>query len=162
MAEQNTFDKVRKKAKLLKDLVSFYDSGEIMKGDIEQIINGVDYRRHAAEPIVVCYGLAVEDAAVEKELVVSEMDYPYVCDVLEAELVEYLRSITSHTFYYTEPSKRDGEILSVWLVFPDIKYSDARNNMLPRCVPPCWELLEVENFYDIYGMIYSEAFPEED
>jgi len=85
--------------------------------------------------------------------------YATICNQLESELVNFLRAITNNSFHYTEASGRDGETLSVRLVFPELEINDVDSLQLDLIEKsmPWWEVLEVSNFYDIYGESYEDA-----
>jgi len=72
--------------------------------------------RPAFDPIVVCFGLSVEEV-LERGALPRHVstDYPSLCDWLEVDLLQRLRSALKSDFFYPEPSARNGETLSVRL-----------------------------------------------
>ncbi len=160
--ELDSFDKSRKKKKVLDDLASYYDSGVVSKEEISLVLETIEYRHYSREPVVITYGLRIQDA-IEQRVLGEELlsRHWYLCDWLENELMNHLKSLSSYAFHYTEPSLRNGESLSVRLVFPEVSRDEVDKLSLHHFSLPCWDLLEMETFYNIYNVSYREAFLEE-
>lgn len=127
--------------------------------EIIDMVQDLSFERHMDEPVVVNFGLSLNDVANTRNI---EITHPvaYICDTLEKELTEHLRSLLSCRFYYLEESFRDGEVLGVRLVFPDITLQDLDKLNLSKFSLPCWKFT-VSHFYEIYRMRYSETFEKE-
>ena len=108
--------------KALYELQIGLSKGEITKDQIHQVISLVETpTSHENEPIVVTFGLKIED--VQEQGIYSEdllSDYPKLCDRLEIDLITGLHSIISADFFICE-DLRNGECLSVRIAFGNFK-----------------------------------------
>jgi hypothetical protein len=121
-----------------------------------EFVTQIEKSQHAEEPLVLTFGLMVEDVINSKMLPCDvPQEYPYLCDWLELNLVKHLRTIITTPFHYTQPSERSGEGLSVRIVFPRLNVGEIEKFSLPW-----WEILEAANFWDIFGGKYVNAFPD--
>ena len=137
------------------------ERGAITEGEVLQLIRTWEFRRAMHEPLVVTFGLNFAETLELRGIVTSTtMGYPLICDRLEAELQGFVRMKTVYSFHYAEPSARNGETLSVRLVFPELTLGDSDQLPFDQIEKnmPWWALLEVSNFYQIYGQNYEDAF----
>jgi hypothetical protein len=141
-------DKSRKNLKgdkLLGSLQIAMDEGVISKSDIQYIVSNSILLKD--EPTVITFGLLIETVLVSDQAPDNvSTDYPHLCDWLEKDLIRHLQSITNCGFFYTEPSLRTGESLSVRLAFVDLD-----ENELAGFSSAWWEILEFAPFSAIYG-----------
>jgi hypothetical protein len=124
--------------------------------EVRQFIAKVEREQHADEPLVLTFGLTIEDL-LASDMLPSDVphEYPCLCDWLELDLVKHLRSIITTPFHYTQASERWGDGLSVRIVFPGL--NDAELEKFGRS---WWEILEAANFWEIFGERYADAFPD--
>lgn len=126
------------------------EKGFLSKDEVISFLHSVSQVRgeYFQEPIVMSFGLLIEDVIDSGSLPEDvPTDYPHLCDWLESELIDYLKSILSCSFSYTEASLRDGECLTVRLAFWQIDLSE-----MDRFASPWWTILEVAYFPEIYGI----------
>jgi hypothetical protein len=76
----------------------------------------------------------------------GQSDYPFVCDLLEKDLVKQLKFLLTCEFFYPEASERSGETLSVRLAFVQLDEKEMR-----QFNSGWWEILELACYSDIYG-----------
>ena len=125
--------------------------------DVREFLAKIESEQYSEEPLVLTFGLRT-DGLFDQDYQLPEdvpRDYPYLCDWLELDLVNHLRSIIATPFHYTQPSERSGEGLSVRILFPELDVSNIDN--FDR---PWWEILEALNFWELFGNSYKEAFPD--
>jgi hypothetical protein len=160
-AELTRLTKQRDETKVLSSLGIAIESGVTTKRQILRLLWDLEFERTQDEPLIITYGVNIVDSLETSEFPeeLKCLRYAILCDGLEAQLSEFLRTITDSPFHYSEQSHRDGEVLSVRLVFPLLKLDDYGdfNPWLVENVMPWWELLEVTNFYQVYNTKYQEA-----
>ena len=103
---------------------------------------------------VTTLGVNFEDL-VEKEIISKNdcKDYPRTCDKLEADLKVKLDKSSIGEYHFTEPSDRNGETLSVRIVYfwdkswglPDFTFTDY------------WDFLEFRPVEEIYPNSHKEV-----
>lgn len=97
------------------------------------------------DPLVITFGLELSN--VYEQLPTSSFRKQVTLyDWLENELLQYIASIISTPFYYSEPSSRDGEIISVRMTFPKLNLEQ-----LEKFSSLYWKILEIEYYSEIYG-----------
>ena len=155
--ELESLERERTKGRALGSLGTGVERQHVSVQEVRQLLRELETDQHAYEPLVATFGLLVDDVLEGGHL--SDhvpRFYPHLCDWLEQDLVKHLATILSTPFHYTEPSKRDGECLSVRMVFPGLDAAE-----LDRFDRSWWEILEVGNFWEILGQGYAQAFGEE-
>ena len=146
----------RGRDKLLGSLGSAIENKHLRVQEVRKFVAQVERLQHAEEPLVISFGLMIEDVINSEDLPSDvSREYPCLCDWLELDLVKRLREIITTPFHYTQPSERSGEGLSVRIVFPSLKEGE-----IDKLNIPWWEILEAANFWDIFGEKYEDAFPE--
>ena len=144
--------KERKQSKVLSDLDAALERGEITEEDVQDLL---DSRIVPAEdPIVLTFGLNIEELYKNRDFTKRNLGYPALCDWLEKDLQAHLAEILSTGFEYAEPSHRDGEILSVRIVFPEL--DAAQMGSFSRS---WWEVLETSTFRRLYQTAYGREYP---
>ena len=137
-------------------------SKSLSEADMLKVVSALAYSRHIDEPLVITFGLNIEDVIQTRDIsdeMIAQMWRLY--DWLERELINHLKSLLNYSFYYTEESLRNGESLSVRLVFPDLTLKDADKLNLSNFNLPCWEILELTHFYAVYRTQYSQEIDSE-
>ena len=162
----------KKSSKTLADLETHIEKGNISEKEALDsatknisetetisIVEGLAYERNINEPLVVNFGINLYDVEKKRNL---KLNHPIalVYDTLEKELIEHIRSLSSSRFYYLEESFRDGEVLGIRLIFPDLTLAELAKLNLSKFNLPCWKFT-VSHFYEIYRMNYSKAFDKE-
>jgi len=148
------------RGELLGGLGALLESGDVSEREVIHILRDWKFRRTRNEPLIVTFGLNFDETLEMRGMRVAEPSgYAIVCDQFESELVDLLRSTTTYSFHYAEASARNGETLSVRLVFPELGIDGIASLPLERVeqLMPWWEILEVSNFYRIYGSTYEEV-----
>jgi hypothetical protein len=148
------------KGRVLGQMSIALEQGSISIDEIMAVLHDFTFQQIKDEPLVVTLGLNIADVLEMKGIPPEAADpYPYLCDQLEEELENFIRSETHYSFHYPESSARDGETLSVRLVFPEIGFDDVDNLPLARIeeVMPWWNILEIRNFYQVYGQRYQSV-----
>lgn len=148
LEEQRRIERSLEKGDLLGRLGVALEKGLVEQEEIASILlRGIGARRILYEPIVVTFGLTLEEVH-NSELVRQDIlqDYPRLCDWLEQGLVHQLSSSLSHPFYYPEPSTRTGESLSVRLAFLFLDLAE-----LEAFSSPWWRILEIRYYSEVYG-----------
>ena len=155
--ELETVARQRSMSHLLGSLAVALEKEHVEVQEVQRLVRDVEKRRHADEPLVITFGLTIEDV-LESDLLppIVPREYPYLCDWLEQRLVAQLHSIISTPFHYTQASARSGECLSVRIVFPGVDLAE-----LEGFHSPWWQILEAANFWDIFGEGYASVFPEQ-
>lgn len=154
--ELEALSRKRSKAHLFGSLSAAIENKHLTVHEVRGFVAEIERAQHAQEPLVLTFGLIIEELLEHEELPTDvPREYPYLCDWLELDLVQHLRSIITTPFHYTQPSERSGEGLSVRMVFPGL--NDAE---LQRFDRPWWEILEAATFWEIFGERYSDAFPD--
>jgi len=155
-AELFLLRKNRQKDNMLGQLAVAREHKIVSQADILGLVASMEQYFEKVEPLLIAFGLNVYEL-FEENLLPDDapLDFPDLYDWLEEHLEAQLKASVSTPFHQTELSLRDGECLTVRIVFPDVNPSE-----IPRHPDPNWEILEVFNFYDIYGIPYSEAFLE--
>jgi hypothetical protein len=148
------------RGEVLGKLGTMLESGNVSEREVVRILRVWEFRRTLNEPLIVTFGLNFGETLEMRGLIVTEPSgYAIICDQMESELVDLLRSTTTHSFHYPEASARNGETLSVRLVFPEFGIDGITSLRVERIeqLMPWWEILEVSNFYRIYGSKYEEV-----
>jgi hypothetical protein len=98
------------------------------------------------EPIVITFGLTIDNLSKYRQLDDAPRDYPSLCDWLEQDLRKKLSLAFDCKMSFPEPSERNGETLSVRVVFvrPDLEN-------LRTFEESWWEIIEIAFFSEIYG-----------
>lgn len=141
-----------KQDKLLGSLEIALDEGLLSKHAVHAILlREVEMPSGVVEPIIITFGLNYFDLLENKSRPewlnnYDPTDYPVICDLLERELVEQLKSLLSCDFYYPEASERNGETLSVRLAFLNLNRSEVS-----KFKSAWWEILEIASYSSIYG-----------
>jgi len=162
----NELERLRTKAErgeVLGGLSTLLESGKLSEREIINILRNWEFRRTSNEPVIITFGLNFADTLEMRGITTTEPSgYATICDQLESELVNLLRVETTNSFHYTEASGRNGETLSVRLVFPELEIGEVDSLPLSHIeqLMPWWEVLEVSNFYHIYGSTYEEAITQ--
>jgi hypothetical protein len=132
-------------------------SKRLAEGEMIQIVHALAYARHMDEPLIVTFGLKIDDVLRTRDINDQIMgDIWCLYDWLERELIEHLASLSACQFYYTEESLRDGGSLSVRLVCPQVTLKGADQLNLEHFNLPCWEIRELTHFYAVYRVPYSK------
>jgi len=149
-----------RKGKVLGDVSAALESGTIAAGEFLGLLRDFEFERTKHEPLVITFGLAIAETR-EMRGIPNEAAIPYfaLCDQLETELEDFLRDATLYSFHHAEASSRNGETLSVRLVFPELDFGDSDKLPLSEAeeLMPWWGILEVTNFYHVYGQTYQDA-----
>ncbi len=134
------------------------EQGLISKQDVLLIIDNIPDGDDlwTEEMLVFTFGINIQEL-FDKNRLPKEAPtlYPYLCDWLENHLIEYLTSLVSCAFCYTEASFRNGETLSVRIGFWNLKEKE-----LERFSDQWFEILEIKNFSEIYGYSAREFFKD--
>jgi hypothetical protein len=137
-------------------------SKSLSEVDMLKVVNVLAYSRHIDEPLVITFGLSIDDVIQMRDIsdeIVAQIWQLYDC--LERELVNHLKSLSNYPFYYTEESLRNGESLSVRLVFSDLTLKNLEKLNLSNFNLPCWEILELTHFHAVYRTQYSQEIDSE-
>ena len=148
------------RGQVLGGLGTLLESGEVSEREVIDIRRSWEFRRTSNEPLTITFGLNFADTLEMRGMTITEPSgYATICDKLESELVDLLRAKTAYSFHYAEDSGRNGETLSVRLVFPELESDEVGSLPLKHIVKlmPWWEVLEISNFYRVYGSTYEEA-----
>jgi hypothetical protein len=130
------------------------ECSDLSEDDVLEYLYWLRRRAIPEQPLVVAIGLNLDELFEENLLPDSApADPPALYDWLEDDLAAQLKAALSTHFHYTEPSHRDGECVTVRIALPRLNPEE-----LPRYFWPCWEILEVTDFYDLYGEPYEERY----
>jgi hypothetical protein len=144
----------RRKEKALVELAAAVERSDLCEEDILKHLYLLQRKGVADQPLVVAIGLNLYELFEENLLPEkAPTETPALYDWLEEGLAAQLSAALSTHFHYTEPSHRNGECLTVRIAFPGLNPEE-----LPRYFRPCWEILEVMDFYDLYGQPYEELY----
>lgn len=128
--------------------------------DVVAILEEIEKERFQDEPVIIAFGLTIEDV-LDQDFPGENPpeNYPELCDWLEDDLVTKLTKNLSYLFLYTEASSRNGETLSVRLVFPELCLDEINNLNLKQLMQTLlwWNIVEVANFCEVYGVRYEDA-----
>jgi hypothetical protein len=147
-AEEERYIQTRAADQVVGKLLAAIQKGALTKEEVLTALATVpEPVRTTFDPIVVCFGLSV-DEVLESGALPGDVPsyYPLLCDWLEADLLERVQSVFRSRCFYPEASARSGETLSVRLalVDPDL---DA----LSSTDWAWWEVLQVEYYSTLYG-----------
>ena len=148
------------RGEVLGGLGTLLESGDVSEREVIHILRNWAFRRTFNDPLIVTFGLNFAETLEMRGMRVTEPSgYAIICDQLESELVDLLRSTTTYPFHYAEASARNGETLSVRLVFPELGGDEIASLPLERIekLVPWWEVLELSSFYRVYGTTYEDA-----
>ncbi len=148
-AEEERYMRSRSADQLVGKLLAAVEMGGLSKEDVFAALASLpEPVRASFDPIVVCFGLAI-DAVLESGMLPTSIptDYPSLCDWLERDLLQRVQSVFGPSSFYREASARDGETLSVRLALiePDL-------DTLRTTDWAWWEVLEVECYSALYGV----------
>lgn len=146
-AEEEQIRRSLEKGDLLGRLGMALEKGFVAEDEVTNVLQRASARREFYEPIVITFGLnfaEVLSSGIEQQGV--PLGFAQLCDWLEKDLVTYLSSQLSCSFYYPEPSQRTGETLSVRLAFLLLAFDE-----LESFTSPWWEILEIQYYSEIYG-----------
>lgn len=140
-----------KRGKLLGSLEIAFSEGLLSKQALVTILQQAPTPKARIEPMIITFGLNYYDLWESKLRPgwlngYDQSDYPFVCDLLEKDLVKQLKSLLTCEFFYPEASERSGETLSVRLAFVQLDEKEMR-----RFKSDWWKILELESYSDIYG-----------
>ncbi len=154
--ELETISQRRNISRVLGSLSTAIEKKHLTVREVHKFVEQIEKSQHAGEPLILTFGLMIEDVS-DSEALPHEvpLEYPYLCNWLELDLVKHLRTIITTPFHYTQPSERWGDGLSVRIVFPNLNAAQ-----LERFSLPWWEILEAGNFWEILGERYEDAFPD--
>jgi hypothetical protein len=148
--EEDRISSDLKADRLLAKLATGLETGLLPVGAVQALIQHPKMppaeEHDTYDPIIVTFGLAVEDLIGRADLPDSvPLEYPHLCDWLEEDLKSRLSVALSCTMFVTEESARNGETLSVRvaLVRPDLE-------QLRTLEGSWWEILEIAYFSEIY------------
>lgn len=154
----------RKEGRVLGELSVALEENTLSETHVMELLRNLEFERTREEPLVITLGLAI-DTLFEEQLLPELPDemignYVTLCDWLEKDLSDKLRSLSSYSFHYAEASARNGDTLSVRLVFPELSLDEFDKLELHKIqtVIPWWEILEITNFYQVYRLTYQEAY----
>jgi len=160
LAELHRLRTTATRGDVLGKLEMLIEKGAISDSEVADVVAEWRFRSTLDEPAVVTFGLNFPNTLKMRGLeTTGSSGYATTCDRLEAELVEAIRSVTDQPFHYPEVSARDGETLSVRLVFPTASLREVDTlhlDSIPAAMP-WWTLLELTNFHQVYGHKYHEA-----
>lgn len=151
------------RGEVLGGLGTLLESGEVTEREVVDILRNWEFLRTRNEPAIITFGLNFADTLVMRGITITDSSgYATFCDQLESELVNVLRVKTARSFHYAEASGRNGETLSVRLVFPELGVDEVDSLPLEGIgkLMPWWEVLEVTNFHHVYGSTYEEAITQ--
>jgi len=158
----------RKRSKVLGELSVAVEENTISKSHVVELLRELEFERTREEPLVITLGFGIDDLLDDQLLpeLPAEITENYValCNWLEKDLSDSLRSLSPYSFHYTEESARSGETLSVRLVFPELSLDELDKlelNKIQEAIP-WWKVLEVTNFYQVYGLVYQEAYLQQE
>ncbi len=156
--EEETLIRNLKNDKLVGSWEVALSEGLLSKESLYAILMQDDRIHGEEEPTVITFGLNYyklwENSSRPEWLDEYEPgNYPIVCDFLERDLVRQLQFLLSCDFCYSEPSLRNGETLSVRLLFIQLDKKE-----IYRFRSEWWELLEFKNFSSVYGMEFREQY----
>jgi hypothetical protein len=139
------------RGKLLGSLEIALSEGLLSKQALITILKLEPTPKARIEPTIITFGLNYNDLWESKLRPdwlngYDPSDYPFVCDLLEKDLVKQLKSLLTCEFFYPEASGRNGETLSVRLSFIQLDEKEIR-----RFKSDWWEILELASYSDIYG-----------
>lgn len=134
--------------------IGYLDLREVTVDEVADILNKkrrteVGYKAAylESETWVATFGLVVEEV-IESGLLPKSAppDYVSLCDWLEGDLMHRLKEAPVGNPRFSEPSQRDGEILSVRVAFEWVPHQDALGfgELL------WWDVLEVVPYGEIY------------
>lgn len=148
-AEEERYLRSRTADQLVGKLLTAVERGVLTKQEVFAALASLpEPVRTTFDPIVVCFGLSMEELLEGGELPANvPTDYPSLCDWLEADLLQRVQSVFGSSCFYPEASARSGETLSVRLALidPDL-------NALSGADWAWWEILEVESYSTLYGV----------
>ena len=145
--------KSRRKQHILGQLFAALERNDISRDELFELLDLSEESFAPNEPLVIAFGLNIREM-FDEDLLPDEApgEFPYLYDWLEEHLEIQLRACVSTPFQPTEPSLRNGECLTVRIVFPE-----ADTSQIPRYLDPNWEILEAMTFHEIYGEPYARA-----
>lgn len=131
--------------------------------DLYQML--VEFIESIKNPLIVCFGLIVdEDLRSKLPKNKQSLDYPFLCDYLSERLVNAINSNIDCLFSLCGEDKRDGECLSIRTVFWGVNLKRFILNFIKSNgtmkFDNIWEILEIEDFNEIYNESAAEFFQE--
>ena len=144
----------RGETRVLSSIAAAIESGSTSLDQVLRLLNQIEFEHARDEPLVVTFSLFVPDV-LEMDVIPAYLiglGYPALCDRLEHDLVEFAMVAIDESFHYSEASSLDGEVLGVRLVFPMLSIDDEIDLTGLEQYIPWWEIVEVSNFFKIYGI----------
>lgn len=153
----------RKSDKVLGELGSALELKVVTEEHVLELLGEINFATTRSEPLVITFGCVIEDVLESADVpaditsIANPGFYAHLCDWLEDELLKNLQSVSKAQLQYAEASHRDGEVLSVRFIFPDLSLDNIETIDFTglQKVMPWWEVLEITNFYQIYGESFS-------
>jgi hypothetical protein len=141
--------------KILSKLHLDIERGNVSLDAIQELVDQQREQAPIEDPIVLAFGLSIHELYQNPEFATGRiLGYPALCDWLEADLQHHLAKIMKTECEYSEPSHRDGENLTVRIVFPGLKEGDLRNFSRSW-----WHVLEQSTFRTLYQTSYRQEYP---
>src|SRR6266536_1796879 len=146
--ELRTFERIVMRDRHLIAISKFVESGEMTKQEILQLVAHIPQlaKSKPHDPLVITFGLNVTELGKAGKLPKKAGEnYAAICDWLEKDLLFRLSGVLPALFSQTEASGRNGETLSVRIAFWNLDFDRLDQLNLSN-----WEILEVENFSELY------------
>ncbi|WP_375773125.1 hypothetical protein NR798_20285 [Archangium gephyra] len=155
--ERERLEKQTANGKLLSLLASRIATGQLMLGEVLNAIQSSKpphTKSSSSEPLVVCFSINVMEL-LESNTLPNDApnEYPPLCDWLEKNLSDKVRTEITSPCVQTEPSGRNGETLSVRMAFWNLDVTALEKASLGD-----WQVLEVMPFSEIYEDGWDELF----
>jgi hypothetical protein len=140
--------------RLKADLLLGIEQGLIQKSEIIRILETAPVEVQSdTDPLVISFGANIYELSDTEALPAdAPSDQPALYDWLERLLQEHIESIVSSPFFYTEPSQRTGETISV-----RIGILDSDIDEIEQISPKYWELMDLGTYSNIYKIWLSAS-----
>lgn len=151
--EEERLTKAQDADALLAALGIALEKGLVQKDEITRLTDSFGYSNlnillSVSDRLVITFGLNLQELMTNESLPATAPEtYADLCDWLEQDLTKQLAKISTSTFYFPEASARDGETLSVRLVFTNLDIRD-----LEKFQSAWWEILEVAHYSEVYDV----------
>jgi len=141
--------------KILSKLHLDIERGNVSLDAIQELVDAERKKAPLEDPIVLAFGLSIHDLYRNPDFKTGRtLSYPALCDWLEADLQRHLAKTLKTDFEYSEPSHRDGENLTVRIVFPGLAQGSLANFSRSW-----WHILEQSTFRTLYQTSYRQEYP---
>lgn len=133
---------------IISELEVALEKGTLLRDDLLNFLRDrMESKPDVNEPIVLTFGVNTDDLVESGVLPeeISDLSYAEICDWLEKDFLKRLCTVLSRDYYYPEASARNGETLSVRLVFVDLDWDE-----FDRFDCGWWEILEIAYLSEIY------------